>query len=165
MNMLDRLESLLNKSLLRQVEDPGGEPRFTMLETLRESARERLEVRGEAEGLWQQLADYFLDLAEQALAELRGPRGHIWITRLEIEYENLRNTLAWLFEQSRVEPAVGLVAALGDFWFYQGHHSEGSFWLGRALSVLDSVPLSLHARVLNAAGRLTAYSGDVTYPF
>ena len=81
---------------------------------------------------------------------------------MEIEYENLRRTLAWLFERNQVEPAVRLVATLGDFWFYRGHHSEGSLWLGRSLSVLDSVPLALHARVLNAAGRLMAYSGDVT---
>ncbi len=153
--------SLLNKSLLREFEDPRGEPRFTMLETLREFAREQVEAQGEADELRQRLAEYFLDLAEQAAEEFRGPAGSSWIQRLEIEYENLRGTLAWLFEQNRVEHAVRLVAALGNFWHYQGHHSEDGFWIGKALTVLDTVPLSLHANLLNIAGRLTSYSGDV----
>ena len=161
LNLLDGLESLLNKSLLRQIEDLRSEPRFTMLETLREYARAQLEEQGGTEMFQQQFAEYFLALAELAGEEFRGPEGYGWIARLETEYENLRSTLAWLFEHNWVESALRMVAALGNFWFYQGHHSEQSIWVGRALAVLDSAPRSLHASVLYTAGRLTNYSGDV----
>ena len=73
-DVLDGLALLVDKSLLRQVEGPEGEPRFGMLETIREYAAERFEAKGDAETLRRRHADYYLALAEQAAPELLGPR-------------------------------------------------------------------------------------------
>lgn len=73
MDVLDGVESLVNESLLRQEEEVGGEPRFVMLETVHEFAREKLEGSAEAEEVRRRHAAYFLDLAEEAEPRLRGP--------------------------------------------------------------------------------------------
>jgi len=84
------VSSLLDKSLLRQEEGPEGEPRFVMLETIHEFAREKLEESGEAEQIRRSHAEYFLALAEQAEPRLRGATQLEWLERLEAEHEAIR---------------------------------------------------------------------------
>jgi predicted ATPase len=87
------VSSLLDKSLLRQEEGPGGEPRFVMLETVHEFAREKLGQSAEAEEIERVHAEYFLALAEEADPELRGPDQLQWLEKLEAEHDNMRAAL------------------------------------------------------------------------
>src|SRR5581483_564625 len=84
---LDGLASLVDKSLLRQVEDADGEARFVMLETIREFAAERLAASDTATDLRRRHAQYFLALAERAEAELAGAGQAAWLDRLEREHD------------------------------------------------------------------------------
>lgn len=73
-DLLDELASLVNKSLLQQKEMPGGEPRFVMLETIHEYARERLQERGEADAIRDAHSAYFADFMRLREADLKGRR-------------------------------------------------------------------------------------------
>jgi non-specific serine/threonine protein kinase len=161
-DVLDGLESLLTKSLLWQGDSPDGEPRFFMLETVHEYARERLEGSGEAQDLHRRHAEYFVALAEQAGPELQGARPGYWYGRLKVEQDNLRIALAWSLEDAAtgdLESGLRLVCALRDFWYFYGYIAEGLKWTERTLEKAGDVPSTLRAGALNAAGML-AYYGD-----
>jgi len=158
--VLDGLESLLNKSLLRQREDPEGQPRFYMLETIREYAREKLGESGEADELRSRHAEYFVGLAERAEPQLRGADQGYWCARLRSEHDNLRNALAWALAGAGAEWGLRLVGALRDFWYYEGHIAEGLQWTKRALEEANDMPATLRAKALNTAGWLAFAQGD-----
>lgn len=130
--MLDGLAALLDKSLLRQQGDDDAR-RFSMLETMREYALERLEQHGEAETLRQRHAAYYLALVEEATPHLmqseQGAQGE-WLSRLDSEHNNLRAALGWSASTDGAA-AIGLrlVAALWRFWLVRSHLSEGRTWL------------------------------------
>jgi predicted ATPase/class 3 adenylate cyclase len=106
----DGISSLVDKSLLRQEEGPNGEPRFVMLETVHEFAREKLGQSAEAEEIKRVHAEYFLNLAEEAYPELRGPDQLEWLERLEAEHDNMRAALSWALDRKEVELALRLGA-------------------------------------------------------
>src|SRR4029453_2591609 len=122
----DGLAALLDQSLLRQDERPDGEPRFVMLETIREYALERLSEQGELQEMQRRHAEFFMRLAEQAGLELWGPRQVQWLQRLEIEHDNMRAAFEWDHgsEDAR-NRGVHLAAALGWFWLWRGYRQEG----------------------------------------
>ncbi|HEY3231392.1 MAG TPA: helix-turn-helix domain-containing protein, partial [Roseiflexaceae bacterium] len=153
---LDGLAVLLDHSMLRQEEDLGGQPRFGMLETIREYALERLVESGDADPFRQQHAAYYLALAEQAEPELRGPTARTWLDWLEAERPNIRAALEWALAQGAAELAVRLATALLWFWWDRGHVSEGRKWLEEALGRSGPVPVLLRAKALGAAGFLAA---------
>jgi predicted ATPase/DNA-binding CsgD family transcriptional regulator len=147
LDALDGIAPLIEKSLIRQVSSSlAEEPRYLMLETLREFGLERLEERREAENARQAHAGFFLLLVERAEPELTGPRQLVWFDRLETEHANLRAALSWAIEQ---EPATGLrmASALIRFWDHHSHVSEGQQWLEAALAksgnLTASRPLAL----------------------
>jgi non-specific serine/threonine protein kinase len=156
------LASLLDKSLLRQVEQPNGEPRLSMLETIREYAWEQLVAHGEAEAGGRAHADYYLALAEAADASLsQGIDQKLWMERLEPEHENLRVALHWFSQQGELELALRLGVALKWFWFIGGHFREGRAWLLESLAFDQSgVSDRTRARALDAAGWLAQAQGD-----
>ncbi|GIV98593.1 MAG: hypothetical protein KatS3mg057_3250 [Herpetosiphonaceae bacterium] len=177
MDILDGLTSLADKSLLRRYRDPqeeatqesgtGGasEPRFMMLETIREYALECLAMSGKEEELRQRHADYFLALAEGAEPELRGPAQVTWLEQLEQEHDNLRAALQWALDSGEVEVALRIGGALGRFWLARGYLSEGRAWLTAALAAArlrqrsESYGAAL-AKAFNAAGNLAHTQGD-----
>lgn len=160
-DVLDGLASLLNKNLLRIDEGPEGEPRFTMLETIHEYARERLEDSGEAEDTRRRHAEYFTALANRAEPHTRGGTDQLhWLRRLEAEHENLRTAYRWCLERGEVELRLRLVGSLGHFWWRQGHFAEGKQWTEGALEVIEDAPPDVRACVLTAAGRVSFYLDD-----
>jgi predicted ATPase/class 3 adenylate cyclase len=160
-DVLDSVESLVDKSLLREEEGPGGEPRFVMLETIHEFAREKLEQSGEAQELRRLHAEYFLALAEEGEPELKGPRQHEWLERLEAEHDNLRAAFFSLLEGEDVELGLRLAGALRRFWHVRGYLDEGRRWLEEALAKGRSASAAARAKALDAVGGLAHDQGDI----
>ena len=159
-SVLAGLASLVDKSLLRQEEQADGEPRFGMLETVREFGLERLAASGEAEAVRRAHASHYLTLAERIEPELFGPGQIRGLARLEAERANLRSALAWLEERADTQDGLRLAAALGVFWDIQGPVGEGREWLERALARADPAPSPARARALAWAGLLARAQGD-----
>ena len=132
--LLDTLEALTNHNLV-QVSEVEGEPRFSVLGTIREYALERLAATGEEDEARKQHAVYFLELAEKSHEGFRlyGTEQGAWVDRLEQEQGNLRSALAWTIEH-QTELGLRLAVALGEFWDAQGAYDEGKAWLSQALS-------------------------------
>jgi predicted ATPase/DNA-binding SARP family transcriptional activator len=146
-NVLQNLASLAGKSLLRLTE-AAGVPRYRMLETIREYARERLDGSGELARVEPRFASYFLRFAERAEPKLYSSEQKSWFARIEAEYDNIRAALVWLRDRRALEDALRLAGALGWFWFRRGRFSEGQYWLEelRALAG-ESVPPGPRAKV------------------
>jgi tetratricopeptide (TPR) repeat protein len=155
------VSSLLDKSLLRQEEGPNEEPRFVMLETVHEFAREKLEQSGEAESIKRAHAEYFLTLAEKADAELRGANQLEWLERLEAEHDNMRAALSWSLERKEAEVALKLGGAVWLFWLLRDYHSEGRRWLEEALAMDGAGSPGSRAMALAGAGWLATEQGDL----
>jgi tetratricopeptide (TPR) repeat protein len=154
--ILDGVASLLDKSLLRQVEGTQGEARFMMLETIREYAGERLEECGETEAIRRWHAQFFVALAERAEAKLSSAEKREWLDRLEAEHDNFRAVLTWC--QADVgdgEIGLRVAGALWWFWFLRCYWSEAPNWLAGALTRSDgSGCRAARAKVLEGAGLL-----------
>jgi predicted ATPase/class 3 adenylate cyclase len=157
----DGISSLLDKSLLRQEEGPNGEPRFVMLETVHEFAREKLQESAEAEEIKRAHAEYFLTLGEEAHSELIGTNQLEWLERLEVEHDNMRAALSWALGGKEVEVALRLGGALWWFWTVRGYYSEGRRWLEEALAMDGRGSPEVRAMALAGAGSLAEEQGDL----
>ena len=140
-------------------DDDDPDPAFTLLETVREYAQERLEAAGELTKARRAHAHYYLQLAERAAPALRGRDQRAWHLRLEREHDNLRAALRFLLDQTRpdgadAEAALRLSGALGYFWYVRGYHSEGRRWLDEALALPP--PKTGDRSGLGSAGRTRA---------
>ncbi len=150
---IDGLAALVDKSLLRQEEGLDGEPRFVMLETIREYALEQLAASGEEEAL-RRHAEFFMRLGEEAERELWGPQQVDWLQRLVIEHGNLRAALDWSRRgEDTHDIGIRLAAGLGWFWLWRGYREEGYIHLKDAVAVATA-PTRLRARALHALGML-----------
>jgi predicted ATPase len=157
LDVVDGLASLTDNSLAR-VEGTEEEPRFVMLETIREYAVERLEESDGAEDLRRRHADYFLALAEEAEPHLRGSPG-VWLDRLENEHDNLRAALDRLEAPGESDRGPRLAGALWRFWYLRGHLAEGRRRVESALFA-DERPTAVRAKVLNGAAVMAVNTGD-----
>jgi predicted ATPase/DNA-binding SARP family transcriptional activator len=153
------LDSLLDKHLVQRTDGGVREPRFAMLDTVHEYARERLFASGDEEALRRRHAEHFVTMAERAGAELRGPRQEVWLTRLETEHENLTAALAWAVEKD-VQLALRAVGAISRYWLVRGSVAEGLAWSERVIAVGDGQPAELLAPAVRAASVLFAKHGD-----
>src|SRR5690606_34593799 len=137
--------ALIDHSLLRRSGGPRDEPRYQMLETVREYAHDCLEASGEAEVMYRRHAAYFLASAEAAderppsgpttltaadptwavRLRLCGPRLAAWLNRLEADHDNLRAALDWVAHRGEPEALLRLARAIATFWFFRGPYEEG----------------------------------------
>ena len=153
-NVLEVLEPLVDKSLLRRSDDRDGEPRFSMLETIREYADERLEESGAAPELYGRFFHWALALAEEVEF---GSRQHQWVRRLQAEHENVRAAL-------RVAPSpedgLRLASALGEFWIWGGHVREGRLLVDALLEAAPEARVDVRAKGSLVAGELAIFYDD-----
>jgi len=159
-DVLDLLSPLVDKSLVVPNEIDGL-ARYTMLETIRDYAAERLESAGELEAQGKRHAAYFLDLALQAEPELQGPEQSAWFAALGQEHENLRHAIRWYLARRDAPKALRLVGALWRFWWTRGNFEEGRRTLAEALA-LDSgaEPGVERAKALYALAALAGMQAD-----
>jgi predicted ATPase/class 3 adenylate cyclase len=152
------LISLAEKSLLGRREDPDHEPRFWMLETVREFALSRAGADGQAEDAAASHATHYCELTERADPELLGSNQRRWVDRLEQENSNLRAALDHLTTQDPAR-ALGMAANLEWFWVVRGYAPEGR---RRLTEVLDTAPRDApdRGRALAAAAQLTLELGE-----
>jgi predicted ATPase/transcriptional regulator with XRE-family HTH domain len=158
LKVLDGVASLVDKSLLGQ--EGEEEPRFLMLETIREYAAERLAESGAEERLRGQHASYYLGVAEEVAPQLRGPDRLQCLNRLAEEHDNLRAALSWAQEHGEVELGLRLAVALSRFWEIRGYLAEGRRWLTALLPGAGIVSPKLQAAALGGAGSLAASLGN-----
>ncbi len=167
-DILEGLAALVDKSLLRQEEQAGGEVRFGMLQVLREFGLQALDDAGESEVTSEAHAVYYLRLAEQGGPALQGAEQVRWLHRLKQEQENMRVALTWLLERADRQPggeqaefALRLGEALVPFWESRRYLREGQRFLERALTTSAVVAAPVRARALLAAAWLAFFLDDL----
>ncbi len=159
--ILSSLDSLVDKSLLRGLEQGTDDVRLSMLETIREFGLERLDAHGETAETRRRHALYYIQLAEQAKPQLRGASSALWLNRLEAEHNNIRAALEWSIGQPGAgEYGLRLASAVWQFWYMRTYITEGRRWLERALAGGDGEAAALRADALNGAGCLALVQAD-----
>ncbi len=163
--LAESLARLVEASLVTQAYAVDSEPRFGMLQAIREYARERQRDYGLAHELGGRHAAYYLSFAEAIEPQLKGPAQGVLLMRLEREHDNLRAALGWALEQGELELTLRLCASLWWFWFVRGHLGEGRRWIAAALE-LDAANGQPEAygryrlAALNGGGVLAHDQGD-----
>ncbi|MGH2615760.1 MAG: ATP-binding protein, partial [Thermomicrobiales bacterium] len=157
--VLDGIASLVGQSLVQQIGEDADEPRYAILETIREYAWERLTASAEAEETRRRHAVFFLAFAERHAARLGGADMVESLARLSAELPNLRAAFAWTLHRGDAEAGLRLAAAHYPFWNFRGHLSEGRRWLEEALA---AGPTATTTRIdgLMASAGLAALQGD-----
>ena len=130
--VLDTVALLIDKSLLLQAEQAGEEPRFVMLETIREYGLECLTANREREAVRHAHAAYYVALAEKAEPKLRGPQQAVWFDRLEREQDNLRAGLHWLLERGEERESVDILQ--GEDVDVRNHQAWSLFLLAKVVA-------------------------------
>ncbi len=157
--LIETLGSLVDSSLVR-AETRGGEPRFALLETIRDYALERL-----AGGDWVPAHDrhaaYFQALAEPSGAELAGPGQLPWLGRLETEHDNLLATMSWLVDQGHIDQATHLFLMSWRFWWLHGHLAELARLGDDIAAGSEDLPPYQHALALTGVGFILIANGDL----
>jgi tetratricopeptide (TPR) repeat protein len=159
---LEGVTALVDKSLLRQEAGEDEEPRFAMLETVREYALERLAESGEDTLTRAAHADLLIALAEAAAPELSGASQAFWVSRLQREHDDFRAAFDWTIRASETARALRLCAALGRFWIIRGFHTEARMRLRAALALPHTAADSpVRVRVLSSAAILAYEQSDL----
>src|ERR1700694_1499280 len=161
LDLLDGMASMVDKSLVQQVEPARGESRFAMLETIREYALEKLEASGEEASTKRAHAAYCLVLAEEEAAEQSRAEAADWLERFGFEHDNFRAALEWLTKTGDAEWGLRLGTALFRFWEIRECLAEGRDRLGRLLRLTGAAAhTKLRMRALFAAGVLAGEQGN-----
>jgi predicted ATPase len=164
LDVLEGMASMVDKSLVRQIEQNDGEPRFVTLETIREYGREKMAASGEEALVRRSHAAYCLVLAEEGAAEETGGNLTQWHDRFEIEHDNFRAALEWLIETGNADWGLRLGLALFRFWEMREYFAEGRDQLAKLLKLSGAAaPTDARLRALFAAGVLAGAQGDYAF--
>jgi predicted ATPase/DNA-binding CsgD family transcriptional regulator len=155
-----KLQSLVEKSLVQADGAGGTDRRYRMLETVRDYALEQLAGSGDFDTIRQRHADYYLALVERAEREWYGAQEQTWLRRMELELENVRMVLRWAEAKREGDISLRVAGALADFWWIGDHLREGRRWLEQAIAVNPNGPPQLLAKALVGAGILVGLMGD-----
>jgi predicted ATPase len=163
LDILEGISSLVNNSLIKQEELADGQPRFRMLETIREYALEQLSQSGKMPELQQRHADQYIGIIlNEARYGVMGPESTAWLNRLELEHDNIQSALEWCSQSSAGrELALSVLATLTWFWYRRGFFSEGREWTDRLLAASDNEPAAIRAAALQMSSRMAMWRGDL----
>jgi predicted ATPase/DNA-binding CsgD family transcriptional regulator len=162
-NLLNDLYALVEKNLVIPRQGADGELRFTMLETIHGFASQCLSAGGELDDIRRRHAQYFTQLVEKGALEIHTSRRIDWFTRFQAEQGNLNSALAWSLNGDQVEYGLRLVAALHEYWYYNGLGAEGRRWSELAIAKSEKSAPQLRAGVLHAAGKIAYSLGDLRH--
>jgi len=157
LEVLDGLASLVDKSLVRAV--AGDEERFSMLETIREFAIERLDESEEAEEFRRAHAEYFRGLAEEAEPHLVGEDQKEWLDRLERDHDNVRGALNWSVAEAP-DLALAIAAPLWRFWYVRGHLTQARRWLQATTAQTNEETSPVRAKALRGLAVCVGVQGE-----
>jgi len=157
--VIDTLGSLVDNSLVWP-ETRGGQPRFRLLDTIREYALDRLRDGGDWTETHDRHAAYYLALAEPAEPELHDPGQLAWLDRLETEHDNLVAATSWSIDRDQLEAALRLVWVTWRFWWFHGHDGELARFSETILAKSDHLAPHQRARALLGAGFSLISGGD-----
>ncbi|HEY9288457.1 MAG TPA: adenylate/guanylate cyclase domain-containing protein [Candidatus Dormibacteraeota bacterium] len=160
LDALDGVASLLDKSLVRVLDPDHGQPRFSMLETIREFGQDRLAESGALDSVRQRHCEYFLERAIDSEAQLTGPDQTKWLDYWESELDNVRAALRWAVDTQRFELAQQGAGALWRFWHQRGHLSEGRRWIDEVLAQPGAPPTAARAKALTGGGGIAWWQVD-----
>jgi predicted ATPase/DNA-binding SARP family transcriptional activator len=153
---IDTLGVLADGNLMKRL-DTAGEPRFHMLETVREYALELLGDDRQTTEL--ELAEHLATLVERAV--LKGAGAEVWLPRLDAELDNLRTALGAAAAAGNPELELRIAGGLWRYWWIRGFLAEGRERLTAALDRADGLETAAHARALAGAAGLAYSSGDL----
>ncbi|MGI8812936.1 MAG: protein kinase domain-containing protein [Pyrinomonadaceae bacterium] len=158
-SVLDLVSSLLDKSLVLRREQHGGEPRFRMLDVVRDYAEAKLESLGQLDERRRRHAEFFSRLAESAEPFLQAAQSAEWLDGLEFEHDNIRAAMQWSLPH---EPqlAVRMAVALRNFWLLHSHLNEGYQWLKAARDISSDSDAALRFKLMNGLGLASRFRGD-----
>ena len=155
----DQLTTLINHSLVQVEQDHDEEPRFSLLEVLRQYVSRQL-TSDEAELLCQKHAVYYLSLTTQTEQALQGNQAQDWLQLLETEIPNIRSALEWAKTQQQTEIGITLLAHLWRFWIVRGYLNEGRQWMETLLTLPGEVDPTIRAQAYGGAGVLAQIQSD-----
>jgi predicted ATPase len=159
-DVLDGLLSLVEKSLVTQVEQPDGETRFNMLVTIREFGLEQLAEHSEATAAHDALVTYYLGISDEADLNSESEAAlTFWLDRIERELDNLRIALAWAIEHDE-DATFRLLFGVWHLWYTRGHMTDGRRFLNQALDRWRGAPTVSRVQALNQLGTLETWQGD-----
>jgi predicted ATPase len=158
--VMETLGSLVDSSLVR-ADTRGGEPRFSLLETIRDYARERLAGGGDWVRAHDRHAAYFQALAEPSGADLAGPGQLPWVGRLETEHDNLLAAMSWLVDQDHLDQATHLFLMTWRFWWLRGHLAELARLGADIAAGSEDLPPYQGALALTGPGFILIANGDL----
>jgi tetratricopeptide (TPR) repeat protein len=155
------LATLVDDSLVRSLDDPGGEPRFGMLETVREYGLDQLSSCGEEPLVRRRHAEHWMAVAEGLAEALKGPSQDDVVRRLDRELDNLRAALDWTVEAQEADLGLRLAVALDDYWRLSSHVREGVSRLSALLAIgQEAGRTALRARALSVLSGLHGWIDD-----
>ena len=161
LDVADGIASFVDKSLVRREEAAEAEPRFGMLETIREYARERLAESDDAVRIGGAHARYFAELARRAEPHLLGAGHAMWLDLLDAERDNLRAALRWAADNGDLGLAMAMGGSLWRFWQQRAHLAEGRDQLEPLLARPDAAgPTAARAAALTGVGGVAYWQGD-----
>jgi predicted ATPase/class 3 adenylate cyclase len=165
-DVLDGIETLVDKNLIRPDFEIGREPRYSMLKTIQEYGLELLENHQETEVLSEKHALYYHSLARNAESYLETDEQVAWFDRLEADHGNLMAALRWASEHENAKIGFEIALPLVIFWFVRGYFREGRKILDNLLLIQDdNCPPMLRAKALDKAGFLARYQQDYDRAF
>jgi len=159
-DVFEGLSSLVDKNLIQRVDRAEAEPRFGMLETIRVYALERLSDSAEQSSVRRAYAAYCLVLAEEGNPELNPTDRAHWLAQCDVENDNLRSALDWLFQTLDLDWGLRLCAALFRFWDMREHLTEGRTRLETILRLAGDSHSAERARLSQFLGALATAQGD-----
>jgi predicted ATPase/DNA-binding SARP family transcriptional activator len=160
-DVLDPLEQLVDRSLVLR-RDAGPEPRFAMLETIRQYAAEQLAASGDEEGVRDRHRDWLVRAVQEAADGLHGPAQETWLPRLDAELPNLRSALGRAIERADAKAALVLIGGTRRYWQLRGRNDEARRWAERSLALPGGDPalrLTASLGLGMACGELGDYEG------
>jgi predicted ATPase/DNA-binding CsgD family transcriptional regulator len=160
--VLKLLSSLVDKSLVVAHTLLGSEARYSLLETIRLYAKEKMIASDEWTVIRDRHLNYFVQKTGEALPKLSGPYQVLWLDWLEGEYDNIRAALAWSIESGQIEKGLRITNAIYSFWTIRDYAGEGLEWVEQLLAKADEkISPVVHANALAYAAFLSGFRGNI----